>query len=86
MPSSPLVVGQINAGNILEALCQIPRVTTDVPNERAPVFWPSDEGELERCREFAVTDQRDWISGVHAGSRILKEGIVTLPPIAEYRS
>ena len=60
---------------------------TDAPNARealravAPAeasgllaFWPGTEGATDAYRTTTVTDERNWVSGLHGGGRRICEG------------
>ena len=60
---------------------------TDAPNARAALravaptdvsgllaFWPETEGAADAVRATTVTDERNWVSGLHGGGRRICEG------------
>jgi CRISPR system Cascade subunit CasD len=82
LPATRILAGTIEATSVLQALQSAPRLAADLPGERnARVFWPRDEGALDpgSSRNLAVTDRRNWRSGVHGGSRRIVEGEIALP-------
>ncbi|MCA8837211.1 MAG: type I-E CRISPR-associated protein Cas5/CasD [Proteobacteria bacterium] len=40
--------------------------------------WPAEEGDGGSYRTEAVSDERNWISGLHGGSRQMCEGLISL--------
>ncbi len=44
--------------------------------EWCEAFWPEDEGAGESDLTIPVTDERDWISGLHGGARLVRRGRV----------
>lgn len=40
-------------------------------------FWPESEGTRGAHRTMSVTDERNWVSGLHGGERRLCEGRIT---------
>lgn len=47
-------------------------LTLTVPSFRAQ--WPANEGERGNQRAQQLTDERDWIAGVHTGRRAVVQG------------
>ena len=41
-------------------------------------LWPDGEGETEitPSRSYMLTDQRNWLSGLHGGGRLVCEGAI----------
>jgi CRISPR system Cascade subunit CasD len=82
LPAARIVAGAIEAVSVLQAMQAAPRLAADLPEQRqARVFWPRGDRSLEpaRSRELAVTDRRNWRSGVHGGSRWIVEGECASP-------
>lgn len=80
LPTSRLVVGFVDAENILDALQQAaPIAPLDSPCA-VRAQWPDGEGRLpglqDRCVD--VCDERNWTSGVHGGWRPIREGHIRL--------
>ena len=42
-------------------------------------FWPESEGSTGATRTATVTDERNWMSGLHGGARRICEGKITSP-------
>jgi CRISPR system Cascade subunit CasD len=84
LPSGPLRLCFIEAGTAHEAIAAVPRQDRDGPPElRAQ--WPAGEGptsgpDIERTASIA--DRRNWISGLHGGTRHVVEGRVAPPEAA----
>jgi CRISPR system Cascade subunit CasD len=73
LPTHRLVVGHVEADNILGALLQSPSPTYAI-HLRAQ--WPDGEGTLTGDRTLDVCDERNWTSGLHGGWRPVREGII----------
>lgn len=73
LPTHRLVVGHVEADNILGALLQAPS-PTDAIQLRAQ--WPDGEGTLTGDRTLDVCDERNWTSGLHGGWRPVREGFI----------
>ena len=45
-------------------------------SERVSLFWPNgeDDDRVNPTREYMITDQRNWVSGLHGGGRWAREG------------
>ena len=46
---------------------------------RVHAQWPAEGEPGERERRRAVCDERDWVVGVHGGTRDVTEGLLSLP-------
>lgn len=70
LPSAPLLVGAVEAPDCHAAL----RTVASAATSRLRAIWPAvdDPGGMHQYRE--VTDQRNWISGLHGGQRRVCEG------------
>ena len=44
--------------------------------ENVSLFWPEGEGadSVRSSRDYMITDQRNWVSGLHGGGRWAREG------------
>ncbi len=77
LPSTPLFVDFIEAENTLEALLNFPLERTE-PDRDIPVrlLWSDGEGVdyVHVDRDFVLTDERNWVSGLHGGGRRVFEG------------
>ena len=72
LPSSPIFKGWVKAPSAREAL------ETVAPAGSAGLFasWPVAEGTNGSNRVTTVTDERNWISGLHGGGREVCEGSI----------
>ena len=76
LPSAPLYGGNVGAGSVIDALLQTPLEVEQAP-ERVRLIWPSGEepGSHVRLNDTHIlTDQRNWVSGLHGGGRWVCEG------------
>ncbi len=78
LPSTPLLLGLIEAEDVLDALRQTPpaRRNGQTPPDRLEACWPVRLGLSAQSREVAVYDRRDWRNQIHAGRRLRVEGVV----------
>lgn len=77
-PSAPLLLGLREADDLLRALMLAP--LADKPDDRLRLMEPlppDSSGRVPGTEDRAVTDERDWRSGVHGGHRMVR--IRTLP-------
>ena len=74
LPSAPIFNGwvkeAVDARAALRAVA--PAGATDLP-----VVWPESEGTAGAYRTSAVTDERNWHSGLHGGARRICDGWLT---------
>ena len=66
----------MGAGSVIDALLQTPLEVEQAP-ERVRLIWPSGEepGSHVRLNDTHIlTDQRNWVSGLHGGGRWVCEG------------
>ena len=76
LPSAPLYRGRINAGSVLAALLDLSIEHGRDPAETVRLMWPGAE-EDERVQphdSHMLTDQRNWVSGLHGGGRLVHDG------------
>lgn len=80
LPAAPILVGRLDVAPITEALQATPCLAGQRPDQEARAFWPEGEGfpDPGPSRTFAITDRRNWRSGVHGGARRLVEAQVML--------
>ncbi|MBD3277149.1 MAG: type I-E CRISPR-associated protein Cas5/CasD, partial [Candidatus Aegiribacteria sp.] len=82
IPSSPILIGSMNADSPLGVLQLVPPITgsrrSSAIERGLSVWWfPFDGGHHKGpYREFRVTDQRDWHNQIHSGYRILRHGLL----------
>jgi len=77
-PSSPLLLGRVEAADLHEALEIAPLwAPTEVPASGLRAWWPEGEIPLrDDSRELFITDERDWRNQIHVGRRRIREGRV----------
>lgn len=70
LPSASIFAGWVEAPNARDALRSI------MPEDRDEVraLWPTSEGEEGAYRTTSVTDERNWMTGLHGGARSVCEG------------
>lgn len=73
LPVGRLVAGWVEADSVLQALQLAPFADASV-GLRAQ--WPEGEGQLPGDRSFDLCDERNWTSGLHGGSRPVREGLI----------
>ena len=75
LPSNPLFNGLMEAENSLQALLDLP-LEEDGLHASVRLLW--SEGEAVQSvtpnRDYMLTDQRNWVSGLHGGGRHVFEG------------
>ena len=70
LPSAPLLVGDVEAPDACAALRAVaPSAAADLPG-----VWPAAEGKAGLHPATDVTDERNWISGLHGGARRVRKG------------
>jgi CRISPR system Cascade subunit CasD len=77
LPSGPILIGRIEAQDVLLALRLAPRCTRTGRTSVRPEMeacWPARLGVEKGARIVAVYDRRDWRNQVHTGSRLRAEG------------
>ena len=81
LPSAPLFVGiDCNASNTLDALLNLPVEREEREGDdrvrSVRLLWSDGEGVdcVHIDRDFMLTDERNWVSGLHGGGRRVYEG------------
>ena len=75
LPSAPIFIGWVReAADARAALREV--VPADATELTA--FWPESEGTDGSHRTTDVTDERNWISGLHGGTRRLCKGALVV--------
>ena len=78
LPSAPLLAGFGDGVTALDALRLWPLADDrpDAPGIRT--LWPQHEGVdgIESARSYLLTDQRNWLSGLHGGGRLVHESSI----------
>ncbi len=71
LPTAPIFAGWVeDAADACSAL----RMIAPEGAVRLRAIWPASEGAEGASRTTAVTDERNWISGLHGGMRSVCEG------------
>jgi len=82
LPTGRLMHGWLEADDVLGVLSALP-LGCGAPQSGTPIAmraqWPDGEGTQPGDRALDVCDERDWRSGVHSGSRPVREGVVAPP-------
>ena len=78
LPSAPLFAGFQAGETALAALLAHPLAAGDTGRPSVKTLWPDGEGspEIEPNRTYMITDQRNWVSGLHGGGRWVCEGAI----------
>ena len=79
LPSAPLFADFTDGDTALEALLSWPLANEAGLTASVKMLWPRDEDardmeDVRVSRDFMITDQRNWISGLHGGGRWVREG------------
>ena len=78
LPSASLFGGFVEGDTALAALLATP-LSSDAPHlATIRALWPDGEGgtEITPNRSYMLTDQRNWLSGLHGGGRLVCEGAI----------
>ncbi len=79
LPSSPIFEGWVDAPAAREALEAVA-----LPNSNGLLAtWPAAEGTAGADRVASVTDERNWVSGLHGGARQVCTGYIASSRSAE---
>ena len=75
LPSAPLFGGFEEGETALAALLTSPGA--DDTGRSCRLLWPEREGvaNISPSRTYLLTDQRNWVSGLHGGGRTVCEGV-----------
>ena len=76
LPSEPLFGGFSEGGTCLDALLDTPLAYPDDAPQSVAMQWHNGEGadRVNASRTQMLTDERNWISGLHGGGRMVHEG------------
>ena len=83
LPSAHLLAGELEAVSVLGALMALPLEAGRALTESVRMFWPDGENVdgVDASRTYMLTDQRNWVSGLHGGGRLVCEGV---KPVATF--
>ena len=75
LPSASLFGGFTDGETALAALLTAPGA--DDAGQSCRLLWPEREGvdHISPSRTYLLTDQRNWVSGLHGGGRTVCEGV-----------
>ena len=75
LPSAPLFGEFAEGETALAALLTVPEA--DDAGQSCRLLWPEREGvdNISPSRTYLLTDQRNWVSGLHGGGRTVCEGM-----------
>ena len=79
LPTAPVFVSSLEGETCLAALLNTPIDQDPEVQGKVSLFWPEGEG-VEECppdRTYRLTDERNWISGLHGGARTVCEGTLS---------
>lgn len=78
LPSAALFQGFQEGETVLTALLAVPLQRWGEQAESIRVLWPAGEGVegVNPSRTYMLTDERNWISGLHGGGRSVCESAV----------
>ena len=78
LPSCSLFGDFSQGDTTLAALLATPLVADGPHSDTIRVLWPDGEGrtEITPNRSYMLTDQRNWLSGLHGGGRLVCEGAI----------
>ena len=79
LPSAPMFGGFSDGDTALDALLAWPVAEPDDAPESMRLFWPGNDAPTEIAgvrvvRDYMITDQRNWVSGLHGGGRPVHDG------------
>ena len=77
LPSAPLFAGFGDGDTALDALLAWPLAQSSDESDNLRLLWPDGEGadNVAANRQYMLTDQRNWVSGLHGGGRAVCEGV-----------
>ena len=76
LPSAPLAGPFAEGGSVLSALLSTPLASIAEAAGSVRMLWPEGEGgpDVAAYQTSMLTDQRNWVSGLHGGGRVVCEG------------
>ena len=78
LPSRPLFGGFCDGETSLAALLSVPLAEESSPGPTIRVQWPQEErtDAVERSHAQMITDERNWVSGLHGGGRLIRQAVL----------
>ena len=78
LPSLPLFGGYSDGSTTLEALLSVPLADERAGRPTIRVQWPEGEGAdvVEPSQAQMITDERNWVSGLHGGGRPIRQAAI----------
>ena len=78
LPSAPLFGGLGDGDTCFAALLDTPLACLEEAPRSVAMQWPENEGvdSVKASRSQMLTDERNWVSGLHGGGRLVHEGSV----------
>ena len=76
LPSASIFRGWIEAADIRAALASLHELVSDeLAFGDGPInaFWPASEGDKGAYRTTRITDEKNWLTGLHGGTRCVCE-------------
>ena len=88
LPSVPLYGGYVEGNTTLQAILNVPLTNPQEAAESVKLLWPTHDGAPDESVRitrpgYMLTDQRNWISGLHGGGRRVSEGTVARSQLTE---
>ena len=88
LPSAPLFGGFVDGDTTLQAMLKVPLHNPQEAEESVKLLWPTNDGAPDESVRitrlgYMLTDQRNWISGLHGGGRRVSEGTVARNQLTE---
>lgn len=88
LPSVPLFEGYVEGNTTLQAILNVPLTNPQEADESVKLLWPTHDGIPDESVSitrpgYMLTDQRNWISGLHGGGRRVSEGTVARSQLTE---
>lgn len=76
LPSTFVAGAFVEGETVLAALMSAPIASMEESPKSVRMIWPGTEGraDVAELRSYLLTDQRNWVSGLHGGGRIVCEG------------
>ena len=77
LPAAPVLLGRANEASLRDAVARAPWPGRLRRIEVALAWWPADEGgDDQSSHEFEISDERDWANQIHAGRRLMRQGLI----------